>query len=116
MKTLITFISSGKGSWKKTKDVIEKNYWDKVIAITNEFGKDNFRTQKNISYKLIKKTHSVDMIKNECLHILQNTKKPYVCLHSGTGLEHTALILALHEHKNKYTLVWEEFDEIKESN
>lgn len=114
MKTLITFISSGKGSWKKTKDVIEKKHWDKIIALTNEFGKENFQTTKKISYILIPKTDSVKMIKNKCIEILQKNKKPHICIHSGTGKEHTALLLALNTHKKSYKLVWEEYDEIKE--
>ena len=42
MPTLIACLSTGKGTWGHVNHLIDNNNYDKVILITNDFGKENF--------------------------------------------------------------------------
>ena len=47
MTVLIACLSSGKGTWSHIIRLMESQDWEKIILITNEFGKENFKTQKD---------------------------------------------------------------------
>ena len=44
MANLIACLSEGKGTWEHVKRVVEGQEWDSVYLVTNEFGRDNFKS------------------------------------------------------------------------
>lgn len=97
MPTLIANLSTGKGTWSELTQIL-KHDWDKIILITNEFGKENFKTApKNTEFIIINTSKTATEIKQELIRHLKPKLKTDIALNitSGTGKEHTALISAL---------------------
>ena len=97
MKTLIALLSTGKGTWGHVNRLIQDGKYEKVVLLTNEYGKENF--QKNESTELVPLNFNqgIKELRDEIIKILKNIKEPEVEVNivSGTGKEHTALIAAL---------------------
>ncbi|MFH1276604.1 MAG: hypothetical protein ABIH82_05840 [Candidatus Woesearchaeota archaeon] len=101
MPTLITCLSSGKGTWSEVIKVIKSQNWDKVFLIANDFSKENFN-QKNENYHfvLINPFEEVNSMKNKIVNELKDKIKDFeVALNfvSGSGKEHMALMEAVLE-------------------
>lgn len=47
MTDLVTCVGAGKGTWATLYKLIEAESWDKIIFITNTFGKEKFKCPKN---------------------------------------------------------------------
>lgn len=92
MATLLLFISSGKGSWKKAQDIIQNRVWNQILVLTNSFGKQHFRCNKQLTYHIIPKNEDVHTLKNTIINIIKGVNEDiHVNVASGTGNEHTAL-------------------------
>lgn len=97
MPTLIANLSTGKGTWTAVTQLF-KEKWDNIILITNDFGKENFKTApENTEFIIIDQNKSTTEIKKHLMKELKPKLKAEVALNisSGTGKEHTALISAL---------------------
>ena len=44
MADLLAFLSIGKGSWTQVNSLINSEDWDKIYLITNDFGKEKFKS------------------------------------------------------------------------
>ena len=99
MVSLITLISSGKGTWGHVNTLIKAQNWDKVYVLCNSFGYEKFEVsnpQKIIKLKF-NENHPEEIIPK-----LSKFFKKEICdlqvavnLTSGTGLEHMALLTAI---------------------
>ncbi len=98
MTELIACLSTGKGTWGHVNRLIQDREWDKIFLITNEFGKENFRAEKEAEFILIQQNQGLVELRNQIETSLKDQiKGPEVAVNfvSGTGKEHLALISAL---------------------
>ena len=98
MTDLICCLSSGKGTWEHVKTVIEKENWENIFLITDEFGKNNFKTTKQIIFILVDNKDSISIYKDKIidqLHGKINGIEVALNLVSGTGKEHMGILSAL---------------------
>lgn len=96
MTSLICCLSTGKGTWMQVMDVIKSQEWEKIYIITNEFGKEKFRSPKEAEFIIIDNDSATkDIIKNikDKLKIIDF--EVATNLDSGSGKEHMAIISAL---------------------
>lgn len=95
---LIAILSSGKGTWGHVSRLIQDGEWEKVFLITNEFGKENFSTEKPHEFILVDMRQGLEELRNQITESLkgkiQDTEVA-VNIVSGTGKEHIALISAI---------------------
>lgn len=98
MTSLIAFLSSGKGTWGHVQKVVEGEEWEKVFLITDDFGKEKFKSGKEIEFVVINKDKFLSEISSQIYDSLKgkiNDIEVGVNIISGTGKEHMALISAL---------------------
>lgn len=98
MKILIACLSTGKGTWGHVNKIIQDGNFDRIILLTNDYGKENFT--KNEKTELIPLNFNIGIkeLRDEIKNILkEKIKEPEIAVNivSGTGKEHTALISAL---------------------
>jgi len=98
MTDLVACLSSGEKSWSHVARLIKEKDWRKVFLITNDFGKSNFKAEKQVEFIV------VDFQKPVFLLIEDIRKGLYgkltdleVALNivSGTGKDHMAILSAL---------------------
>lgn len=102
MAYLIACLSAGKGTWQHIKNLVSIESWEKVILITNQFGKDNF--ENTIGAEMIVVNFDIpilelkSVIKKRLMHSL-GAKTCFsdvaVNITSGIGKEHMAILSAL---------------------
>lgn len=94
---LIACLSSGKGTWGHVNRLIEDKEWENIYLITNEFGKENFHTEKKVDLILVNSGQGLRELRNEIENQLKDKLKIEVALNivSGTGKEHMAIMSAL---------------------
>ncbi|MBS3154992.1 hypothetical protein J4404_00665 [Candidatus Woesearchaeota archaeon] len=94
---LIACLSSGKGTWGHVNRLIEDKEWENIYLITNEFGKENFHTEKKVDLILVNSSQGLRELRNEIENQLKDKLKIEVALNivSGTGKEHMAIASAL---------------------
>ncbi|MFC2134736.1 hypothetical protein ACFLTH_08980 [Bacteroidota bacterium] len=97
MTTLVATLSSGKGTWAQLVEIIKGADWEKVILITNQFGKENFK-HDNVKLVVLDTNKSPDILCDEIVAALHDEKlgtEVAINISSGTGNEHMALLSAL---------------------
>ncbi|MEM3374483.1 MAG: hypothetical protein QXE31_04645 [Candidatus Woesearchaeota archaeon] len=98
MTELITILSTGKGTWTDVIKLMNSYDWEKVIIITNQFGKETFRAKENMEFIVV---NFDDTIENLIEAFKKNLKDKLtgteVALNfiSGQGKEHMALLSAV---------------------
>ena len=98
MTSLIACLSSGKGTWAHVNEIINKEEWDKIFLITNDFGVQNFKPEKEVNYILIDSNKFLSEMIEDIKKQLQGKMNDFevaVNIISGNGKEHMALISAL---------------------
>ena len=98
MKTLIACLSTGKGTWGHVNRIIQEGNFEKVILLTNEYGKENFTKNDKTELVSLNFSQGLRELRDEITKIIkEKIKEPEVAVNiiSGTGKEHTALISAL---------------------
>ena len=111
-KTLVAVLSTGKGTWGHVGRLIADEEWEKIILISNEFGKEKFTGDKPNEWVVVNPGAPMDIIIEE-INKEKFPKKVALNLASGTGKEHTALLAALREQKVDFELVTLTKDGIK---
>lgn len=100
MAILVANVSSGKGTWAHLYGLIEKQEWDKIILITDNFGKENFKPKKNAEFVEVDYTKMIPELSEDirmklCDKIPRTELDVALSMISGTGKEHMALLSAL---------------------
>lgn len=98
MAVLVACLSSGKGTWGHVIRLIEGQEWDKVILITNDFGKQNFKCQKDVELVVFDMQKPVKELIKDIVKELRNKLgfgDVALNLVSGSGKEHMAIFSAL---------------------
>lgn len=94
---LIACLSSGKGTWGHVNRIIEDKEFENIYLVTNEFGKENFHSEKKINLIIVDSSRGLRELRDEIEKQLKDKLKMEVALNlvSGTGKEHMAIIGAL---------------------
>ena len=102
MAPLIAVIGSGKGTWNNVASIIKLTDWDKVILITNKFGRENFPKRFpgiNPEFIVIDEEQDIreiaSMISEKLKPLLSHELDIALNIESGTGKIHTAILAAL---------------------
>ncbi|MCX8158290.1 MAG: hypothetical protein N3D73_01335 [Candidatus Diapherotrites archaeon] len=103
-KSLIATLGIGRKTWGHVKRLIAEQDWDKIIIISNEWGKQHFAPDKECEWIMVNDRSGFDSIKSEIKNKLPEGKIA-ISLISGSGKEHMALIAALKEEGRDIELV-----------
>ncbi|MBW2993157.1 hypothetical protein KY317_01120 [Candidatus Woesearchaeota archaeon] len=99
MTTLVACLSTGKGTWEHVARVIAGEDWEKIILITNEFGKENFNIEKkDIEVIVINPMRFLPELIEDIKRGLEGKIKgteAALNMISGSGKEHMAVLSAL---------------------
>jgi len=100
MTILIACLSTGKGTWGHVSRLLEGmdgQKWEKVILITNEYGKENFKVQEGVELIEVHERAGLEQLRDEIKEKLKEKigMEAAVNIVSGTGREHMALLSAL---------------------
>jgi len=98
MTDLIACISSGEKSWAHVERLIKEENWSKVLVITNDFGKKNFKSGKKIEFVVVDFQKPVSQLIEEIRKGLDGKITDFevaLNLVSGNGKEHMAILSAL---------------------
>lgn len=98
MTTLIACLSTGKGTWGHVARLIAEENWEKIILITNDFGKEGFKPSRNTEFIIIEPDKFLpELIEDIRKGLEGKVKGTEVALNmiSGSGKEHMAVLSAL---------------------
>ncbi|MBW2982825.1 hypothetical protein KY327_00815 [Candidatus Woesearchaeota archaeon] len=99
MTTLITCLSTGKGSWGHVSRLIAQQEWEKIIIVTNEFGHERFSNEKEFTPIVVDAKKPMGELVSDIKEALseQDIQDTEVALnmYSGSGKEHMALLAAV---------------------
>lgn len=98
MTDLIACLSSGEKSWAHVERLIKEEDWSNVFLITNDSGKKNFKTEKNVGFVVVDFQKPVFELINDIKNGLNGKitdLEVALNLVSGTGKEHMAILSAL---------------------
>ena len=98
MTELVACLLTGKGTWSEVAKLIKAEQWEKIILITNQFGKETFKANDKTELLVIDDRGPLDVLVKEITEGLRNKLiGPEIALNfiSGTGKEHMALLSSL---------------------
>jgi len=97
MTTLITCVSTGKGTWSHVSQLMNCDTWFRIILVTNDFGKEKFTHEKPHEFLVVDENLSIVQLRDTLVTQLQEKRIGDVAvnLYSGSGKEHMALLSAL---------------------
>lgn len=98
MTVLIACLSTGKGTWGHVNRVVEGYEWDRIILLTNQFGKENFSNTKNAELEVFDFRKGLEELRDDIYNNLKGKNldvEVAVNFVSGEGKEHMALMAAL---------------------
>lgn len=98
MTNLVACLSSGKGTWGHVGRLIADYDWEKVVLITNDFGRQNFKAEKPVELIVVDSIKPMgDLIEDIKGSLKDKVTGTEVALNlvSGTGKEHMALLSAV---------------------
>jgi hypothetical protein len=98
MTELVACLSTGKGTWGHVGRMINEKEWEQIFLITNDFGKENFTTEKKAEFIIIDANKGIKDMRDDIMENLKGKIKGLevgVNLISGSGKEHMAIIGAL---------------------
>ena len=98
MTDLIACLSSGEKSWAHVERLIKEENWGKVFVVTNDFGRKNFKSGKQIEFIVVDFQKPVSQLIEEIKKGLKEKITDFevaLNLVSGNGKEHMAILSAL---------------------
>ena len=96
MTVLVACLSTGKGTWKAVYDLIEGENWEKILLVTNDFGKENFKGDAEcIVVDVQKPLPELTKDIKQAFQSYTLGMEVALNLESGTGKEHMAILSAL---------------------
>jgi hypothetical protein len=100
MSILLAYLSTGKGTWGHVSRLMEgmdEEKWDKIILLTNSYGKKNFTSSHKVELIEINEGLGIEALRDDIKEKLKEMISGEVGVNfvSGTGKEHMALMSAL---------------------
>ena len=103
-KNLVAVLGMGKGTWGHVARLIAAEEWSAITLISNEWVKENFSPSKECDWILINNRAGFEIIKDEIKGKLPAGEMA-ISIVSGSGKEHSALLVALKESNKNYQFV-----------
>ncbi|MBI4738973.1 hypothetical protein HY772_05430 [Candidatus Woesearchaeota archaeon] len=106
MTDLVAVLSVGKGTWGHVGRLIADGTWDNIFLITNEFGREKFTAEKQVTMMVVDSRGPMEDLINSIQEHLKGKlgKEVAINLISGDGKEHMALLAALNRMGVTFTL------------
>ncbi len=104
-KVLLAVLGVGKGTWGHVARLISEEKFDRVLLISNEWGKENFSPSKECDWIMVNNRAGFEIIKEEIKSKLPENDDIVLSLISGSGREHMAVLAALKEAKKDFQIV-----------
>lgn len=104
MAVLFACLGIGKGTWGHVARLIASESWDRIVVLSSDFGKENFKPEKECEWILLSNRAGFEIIKEAVKEKLP-LGELCVSLASGSGKEHMAVLAALRETKQEFKLV-----------
>ncbi|MBU0636119.1 hypothetical protein KKE06_03775 [Candidatus Micrarchaeota archaeon] len=104
MTTLFACLGIGKGTWGHVARLIATEEWDRVVLLSSDFGKENFKPEKECEWILLNNRAGFVIIKDAVKEKLPEGELA-LSLASGSGKEHMAVLVALRESNRDYKIV-----------
>lgn len=106
MVQLIAYLSTGKGTWGHVKRLIDTGDWEKVVLLTNDFGKEKFTPDAKTELIVLENMKPLKELITDIEAGIKGkiTGDVAINLVSGSGKEHMALLTALKNLKIEYSL------------
>ncbi|RLG72165.1 MAG: hypothetical protein DRO11_02860 [Methanobacteriota archaeon] len=106
-KTLVAVLGSGKGTWGHVGRLLSDEQWDRVILITNQFGRKNFSPEREVEWIVVNSFVGILSLIEEIERELNidPDETIYLNMVSGSGKEHMAVLAALHRRGVDYQFV-----------
>lgn len=98
MTDLVACLSSGEKSWGHIARLVKEQDWKNIFLITNEFGKNSFKADKQVDFIVVDFQKPVfELIEDIKRGLKGKITDLEVALNivSGTGKEHMAILSAL---------------------
>lgn len=98
MTCLVASLSTGKGTWGHVSRLISDGNWEKVVLITNEFGKENFNNEKQAELIVVDSRKGLEDLREDIKNGLKGKLagiEVAINIISGEGKEHMALMSAV---------------------
>ena len=98
MTYLVACLSSGEKSWAHVSRLIKEQDWKRIFIITNDFGKKNFKAEKQVEFIVVDFKKPVFGLIEDIRKGLKSKITDFeVALNivSGSGKEHMAILSAL---------------------
>jgi len=97
MTQLIACLSTGKGTWGHVSRLIDTGEWEKVILLTNDFGKEKFTPNDKTELVVLETMKGLKDLSADIEAAIKDKFSDDLALNlvSGSGKEHMALLAAL---------------------
>lgn len=98
MTDLVACLSSGEKSWGHVARLIKEQDWKNIFIITNDFGRQNFKTEKQVNFVVVDFQKPVAELIHDMVRQLKGRFSDFevaLNLVSGSGKEHMAILSAL---------------------
>jgi len=98
MTNLVACLSSGEKSWAHVARLIKEHDWKNIFLVTNDFGRQNFKAEKNAEFIVVDFQKPVFGLIEDIMKGLKGKITDFeVALNivSGSGKEHMAILAAL---------------------
>ena len=99
MTDLVACLSTGKGTWINVLKLVNKEEFENIFLIVNNWAKENLKLErKNLYLIVVNANDNVSVIRDKIINELNGKIKDFevaVNIDSGSGKEHTAIISAL---------------------
>ena len=98
MTDLVACLSSGEKSWSHVSRLVKEQEWNKILIITNDFGRQNFKPGKNVDFIVVDFQKPVSELINDIQKELKGKITDFevaLNLVSGSGKEHMAILSAV---------------------
>nr|MCK4929783.1 hypothetical protein [Nanoarchaeota archaeon] len=119
MTDLVACLSTGKGTWVNVLKLVNKEEFEKVFLIVNQWAKDNLKLErKNLNLIVVNPNDKIQVTRDKIINELKSKIKDFevaVNIDSGSGKEHTAIISALIKLGLAFRFVVAEDEEIVEA-
>ena len=98
MTDLVACLLAGEKSWAHVSRLIKEQNWKRIFLIADDYGKKNFKTEKNVEFIVVDSKKPVfELIEDIRKGLKGKITDLEIALNivSGTGKEHMAILSAL---------------------
>ncbi len=118
MTDLITFVSSGKGTWTNVLNLAKKEEFENIFLVMESWAKEKVSLERDNVHNIIFNSEDNHVVmRDKLIASLKGRIKGFEAafnIDSGTGKEHTALITALLKLGLSFRIVILENNKIKD--